>query len=146
MFLAVSLASCPGMSFVSVSVGRAKHFFAQYISVDVSSKFYCYGMFNTFSLEKEPQRYMRYWAVLKLGAGGGGGGGGGGGDSRVLGCRTATNSRGEDVGKGEGALRLGVPIISINLSAHSFSKRSNCLGSLSFLYRSDRDFTTFAAE
>ena len=88
------------MSFTSVSVGRAKQFFARYISVDFSSNVYSYGMFDAFSLEKEPQRYMRYWAMLKLGAGG---------DSRVLGCGTATNSRGEDVGKGEGVLRLGSP-------------------------------------
>ena len=90
------------MSFTSVSVGRAKQFFARYISVDFSSKVCSYGMFDAFSLEKEPQRYMRYWAMLKLG-------GGGGGDNRVLGCGTATNSRGEDVGKGEGVLRLGSP-------------------------------------
>ena len=38
MFLAVSLASYPGMSFTSVSMGRAKHFLGQYISVDFSSK------------------------------------------------------------------------------------------------------------
>ena len=137
MFLAVSLASCPGMSFASVSVGRAKQFFARYISVDFSSKVCSYGMFDAFSLEKEPQRYMRYWAMLKLG---------GGGTTEYLDVELQPTQEAKMLAKVKAFCVWGVPIISINLSAHSFSKRSNCLGSVSVLYRSDRDFTNFATE